>query len=148
MRHEDSAPKNWSSNNPIQGNITSQETGFRAWLERRAQSSERSCSRCDSASTALNLSSTSEDNNADMEEIEAVADRIVTRVRQEMKTTSGLAESASQPLSRPTKGNGSLDTADVDKLSANKSHKKHPDSHYCSVCQQLMVGFLNYFWFL
>jgi len=142
VRHEDSAPKNWPGSGKIQHNITSQQqTGFKAWLERKAEISERSCSsRCDSASTALNLSSASDDNNADMEEIEAAADRIVTRVRREMKTaSSGCAESAGQPPS--------LDTADVaDKSSSvKKSHKKHPDSHYCLVCQQLMVGFLNYF---
>lgn len=126
---------------PTSNDFSKQSKGFSGWLERRAQDDDDddcSVSRCNTNSTALNMSSMSDDidDDDDTAEIEAVADQIVSRVKQEMKAFDN------RDIVKLSSPHISNDVDSVERTSVHlpdKNEVKHPDSHYCKVCHQLMV---------
>lgn len=129
------------ANKPTSNDFSNQSKGFAGWLERRAQDGDDddcSVSRCNTNSTALNMSSMSDDiDDDDTAEIEAVANQIVSRVKQEMKASDN---KDIVKLSSPHISND-VDLVERTNIQLpDKNEVKHPDSHYCKVCHQLMVG--------
>lgn len=129
------------ANKPTSNDFSKQSKGFAGWLEQRVQDDDDDCSvsRCDTNSTALNMSSMSgdiDDDDDDTAEIEAVADQIVSRVKQEMKAFDN------RDIVKLSSPHSSKNVDLVERTNVHlpvKNEVKHPDSHYCKVCHQLMV---------